>query len=193
MKRSTGVAFFAPVFLMGLAFLFGSCLGSPAVVEDIGPGADRFDLLITSMEDVRWETAPQATFKTVEDRGCYEIAGHGDIVWIVRELGFDLKKYAEKGRVHISFYTDKPRNITGGQLEFNSDDKSDNQEFTFGEFGYNYKLKEGWNDFVIPVTAASKVGNPNWSHIDNIRFYLNATGGSVAVALGDLYIDLPGQ
>jgi hypothetical protein len=100
----------------------------------------------------------------------------------------DLSGYANSGgKVHISLYVDNPKAIIGGQLEFSPSNASDIDEYTFGAFGGTIKINPGWNDIILPLTQAAKLGSADWSRINYIRFYLNPVG-NVTARFADFYL-----
>ena len=146
-------------------------------------------LLSPDAEDMTWETIPQAEFLTEGERGYYEITHNDDLVFVWRDGTMDLSEFARNsGRLHLSVYVDNPGPITGGQFEITSSGTADIDEWTFGEFGSGqYRLIQGWNTFVIPLSEAHRLGNPNWAQIDFFRFYLNPVA-RVTVRVSDVYL-----
>jgi hypothetical protein len=87
-------------------------------------------------------------------------------------------KCTTSGYLNLWLYVSDVSKFSGnGQIEITSSGKNDVDEYSWSTTSLN--LVNGWNNLKLPISGASKIGNPNLSAINFFRLYQNTNGAVV--------------
>lgn len=91
-------------------------------------------------------------------------------------------KCTTSGYLNLWLYVSDVSTFVGsGQIEITSSGKNDVDEYSWSTTSLG--LVNGWNNLKLPISEASKIGNPNLSAINFFRLYQNTNGAELELKI----------
>lgn len=109
------------------------------------------------------------------------------INWFSKKFSQAYSGIDESGYLSLWLYVSNPSSFSGdGQIEITSSGGPDTDEYSWGIASLG--LKSGWNELVLPVSSATKSGNPDLNAINFFRIYQDLSA-SITAKIDDIRLN----